>query len=149
MKLHYPFIFILILLSGCNQQKENKTASEKPNILWITCEDITPMLGTYGDPEALTPNLDNLASKGIQYNHAYSTAAVCSPARSCLVTGVYATSLGTQNLRSDFNIPADIRTLPHILRDHGYYCSNNYKEDYNFFDSTIWDESSHTIPDLR
>ncbi len=63
--------------------------------------------------------------------------------RSCLVTGVYATSLGTQNLRSDFEIPSSIRTLPHILRENGYYCSNNYKEDYNFFDSTIWDESSH------
>jgi uncharacterized sulfatase len=136
------FIFLVLVL-GCNPEKELKDTQEKPNILWITCEDITPMLGTYEDPEALTPNLDRLADQGIQFNHAYSTAAVCSPARSCLVTGIYATSMGTQNLRSDFDIPKNIRTVPHILREHGYYCSNNYKEDYNFEDTTIWDESSH------
>lgn len=139
-------IFSLLVfeaLTACQPDSRQSQLAENPNILWITCEDITPMLGTYGDPVALTPNLDKLAGEGIQYNHAYSTAAVCSPARSCLVTGVYATSLGTQNLRSDFNIPKKIRTLPHILREHGYYCTNNYKEDYNFFDSTIWDESSH------
>lgn len=136
-------LILLILALGCNPEKRLKDTPEKPNILWITCEDITPMLGTYGDPEALTPNLDRLADQGIQFNHAFSTAAVCSPARSCLVTGVYATSMGTQNLRSEFDIPVSIRTVPHILHDHGYYCSNNYKEDYNFEDSTIWDESSH------
>ena len=139
----FLMVFCPILLYSCQIKKEKSYTGEKPNILWITCEDITPMLGTYGDPVALTPNLDRLADQGIQFNHAYSTAAVCSPARSCLVTGIYATSMGTQNLRSEFDIPKSIRTVPHILREHGYYCSNNYKEDYNFEDSTIWDESSH------
>lgn len=134
---------ILLMACGTSDRKTSHNQPEKPNILWITCEDITTMVGCYGDPVAVTPNIDALASKGILYKNAYSTAPVCSPARSCLVTGVYATSLGTQNLRSDFQIPSIIRTLPHILRDNGYYCSNNYKEDYNFFDSTIWDESSH------
>jgi N-sulfoglucosamine sulfohydrolase len=139
----FTLIGFFYLMAGCHLDKNQEQATDQPNILWITCEDITPMLGTYGDPEALTPNLDRLADQGIQFNHAYSTAAVCSPARSCLVTGIYATSMGTQNLRSDFDIPKNIRTVPHILREHGYYCSNNYKEDYNFEDSTIWDESSH------
>jgi arylsulfatase A-like enzyme len=101
------------------------------------------MVGCYDDPLAVTPNIDRLAEIGVLFKNAYATAPVCAPSRSCLVTGVYATSLGTQNLRSDFKIPDYIRTLPHILRDEGYYCSNNYKEDYNFYDSTIWDESSH------
>jgi arylsulfatase A-like enzyme len=120
-----------------------KDMSEKPNILWITCEDITTMIGCYDDPIAVTPNIDRLAERGVLFENAFATAPVCAPSRSCLVTGVYATSMGTQNLRSDFEIPAFIRTLPHLLRDAGYYCSNNYKEDYNFYDSTIWDESSH------
>ena len=143
MKQIFSMAFWMIILFSCQIKVEKSYPGEEPNILWITCEDITPMLGTYGDPEALTPNLDRLADKGIQFNHAYSTAAVCSPARSCLVTGIFATSMGTQNLRSEFNIPKSIRTVPHILREHGYYCSNNYKEDYNFEDTTIWDESSH------
>lgn len=147
MKQFNTIALFLLLLSGlfsCKFSTDNNASVVQPNILWITCEDITTMQGSYGDPVANTPNLDKLASEGIQFNHAYSTAAVCSPARSCLVTGVYATSLGTQNLRSEFAIPKEIKTLPHILRDHGYYCSNNYKEDYNFTDPTIWDESSKT-----
>ncbi len=145
MKEYLYFFTIIIIHFSCSSPDNSaqEELSDKPNILWITCEDITTMIGCYDDPIAITPNIDQLAEKGILYKNAYSTAPVCAPARSCLVTGVYATSLGTQNLRSDFKIPSFIRTLPHILRDNGYYCSNNYKEDYNFFDSTIWDESSH------
>jgi len=116
----------------------------RPNILWITCEDTSPYLGCYGDPYAVTPNLDRFAGQSIRYTNAYSTAPVCSPARSCLITGVYATSLGTQNLRSDIRIPQQIEPLPKRLRIAGYYCSNNFKEDYNFKDPTIWDDSSQT-----
>ncbi|MCX5643265.1 MAG: sulfatase-like hydrolase/transferase [Phycisphaerae bacterium] len=116
----------------------------RPNILWITCEDTSPYLGCYGDPFAVTPNLDRLASQSIRYTNAYATAPVCSPSRSCLITGVYATSLGTQNLRSDVRIPRQIEPLPKRLRVAGYYCSNNFKEDYNFKDPMIWDDSSTT-----
>jgi arylsulfatase A-like enzyme len=144
MRDYLFFLIIIVHCFSCNTKNlKEQQNSDRPNILWITCEDITTMLGCYGDPLASTPNIDNLASKGVLFKNAYSTAPVCSPARSCLVSGVYATSLGTQNLRSDFIIPGFIRTLPHLLREEGYYCSNNYKEDYNFYDSTIWDESSH------
>jgi len=143
MKNYFILFFLSAFLSCGSRDTGTQETTEKPNMLWITCEDITTMIGCYGDPLAHTPNIDNLAAGGVLFKNAYSTAPVCSPARSCLVTGVYATSLGTQNLRSDFEIPDFIRTLPHILRDEGYYCSNNYKEDYNFYDSTIWDESSH------
>jgi len=116
----------------------------RPNILWITCEDTSPYLGCYGDPCAVTPNLDRLAGESILYTNAYSTAPVCAPARSCLITGMYATSLGTQHLRSEVPIPKQIEPLPKLLRLAGYYCSNNFKEDYNFKDPAIWDDSSPT-----
>jgi arylsulfatase A-like enzyme len=115
---------------------------QKPNILWITCEDISPYLGCYGDPLAVTPNIDRLAGRSILYSNAYATAPVCSPSRSCLITGVYATSLGTQHLRSEVAIPRQIEPLPKLLRAAGYYCSNNVKEDYNFKDPTLWNEVS-------
>jgi N-sulfoglucosamine sulfohydrolase len=116
----------------------------RPNILWITCEDTSPYLGCYGDPFAVTPRLDRLAGEGILYTNAYATAPVCAPSRSCLITGVYATSLGTQDLRSEVAIPRQIEPFPKLLRAAGYYCSNNFKEDYNFKDVTIWDDSSPT-----
>jgi len=134
-------------LSGCTPSERSTTAvaealQARPNILWITCEDTSPYLGCYGDPHALTPNLDKLASEGTIYTQAFVTAPVCSPVRSCLITGVYATSLGSQHLRSTVPPPASIRPFPKLLRAAGYYCSNNEKEDYNFKDAMIWDESS-------
>ncbi len=135
-----------LFIGGCGRPKtESGTAAvgDRPNILWITCEDISPRLGCYGDAFAITPTLDGLASRGTRYDNAYSTAPVCAPARSCLITGVYATSLGTQHLRSDVELPGRVETLPEILGRAGYYCSNNYKEDYNFDSTGMWDESSH------
>ena len=113
-----------------------------PNIVWITSEDMNAFLGVYDFPQAYTPHLDQLAKEGTIYTHAFATAPVCSPSRSCLVTGVYATTLGTQHLRSQIEIPNSIVPFPKFLRDKGYYCSNNKKEDYNFSDTSIWDESS-------
>ncbi|MEM9673774.1 MAG: sulfatase-like hydrolase/transferase, partial [Bacteroidota bacterium] len=119
-----------------------QTAENLPNILWITCEDLNAYLGSYGDTQAITPNLDRLASEGVRYTQAFAPAPVCSPARSALITGIYATSMGTQHLRSEVEIPNEVRALPYYLRDVGYYCTNNSKEDYNFQDEEMWDESS-------
>ncbi len=116
---------------------------QRPNILWITCEDISPALGCYGDPQATTPNLDKLAEDGILYKRAYVTAPICAPARSCLISGLYATSLGTQHLRSDIPLPDHLKTLPEHLRRNGYFCSNNAKTDYNFDAEGMWDSWSN------
>jgi N-sulfoglucosamine sulfohydrolase len=122
-------------------------APERPNILWLTAEDLSPHLGCYGDPYARTPVLDELASRGVLYTHAFATAPVCSPARSTLITGMYATSLGTQRLRSQFPVRPEIRGFTAWLREAGYHCSNNVKTDYNLKDEPAfiagaWDESS-------
>ncbi len=137
-----------VAVSGCAAPARRtvyRTPAEKPNILWITCEDVSgPYLGCYGDIYARTPNLDELAKHSVIYTKAFATAPVCAPSRSCLVTGVYATSTGTQHLRSDVKLPREIKCFPEYLRAAGYYCSNNYKKDYNFKDVDVWDESSPT-----
>lgn len=113
-----------------------------PNIVWVTAEDITTMLGAYGDPNAQTPHLDAFAEKSVRYTNAYATAPVCMPSRSAIITGVHAVSLGTQHLRSDVDIPDFIPRFPKLLRDKGYFVTNNNKEDYGFTDTTIWHHSS-------
>jgi N-sulfoglucosamine sulfohydrolase len=105
--------------------------SDRPNILWITAEDMSPTLGCYGDAYATTPNIDALAAQSVRYTNAFATAPVCSPARSCLITGLYATSMGTANLRSQFPLPTGVSGFPSYLRKAGYYCTNNVKTDYN------------------
>ena len=120
---------------------------QRPNVLWITAEDMSPVLGCYGDSYATTPNIDKLAKQSVRYLNAYATAPVCSPARSCLITGVHAVSLGTQHLRSDFPLPGFIHGFPHYLRKAGYFTTNNVKTDYNTSSEKrlireSWDENS-------
>ena len=112
---------------------------------------MSPDLGAWGDDYASTPNIDRLAAESVRYTAAFATAPVCSPSRSTLITGVYATSLGTQRLRSRFPIPPEIKGFPSYLRAAGYYTTNNVKTDYNTSDEArlieeSWDETQRDRP---
>jgi arylsulfatase A-like enzyme len=116
---------------------------DRPNILWITCEDTGPHLGAYGDVYADTPNLDGLASRALRYTNAWSNAPVCAPARTTIISGLYPTSTGSEHMRSMTRLPDTFRMFPCYLRDAGYYTSNNVKEDYNLeHTGKVWDDSS-------
>jgi N-sulfoglucosamine sulfohydrolase len=130
------------LLAGCNEPRPK----ELPNILWITSEDNSPFAGCYGDEFATTPNMDKLASQGFLYTHAFANAPVCAPARNTILTGVYASSGGNSHMRSHYPKSDIVKPYPVYLREAGYYCTNNVKEDYNLpAEQTkgIWDESSN------
>ncbi len=107
------------------------TAQTRPNILWITAEDMSPTLGCYGDKYADTPAIDELAKSSLLYANAFATTPVCSPARACLINGVIATSQGAHAMRSSFPIPDQMLGFPALLRAEGYFTSNNVKTDYN------------------
>jgi len=114
-----------------------------PNILWITCEDISAHLGCFGDPHAITPNLDKFASEGAVYENTYSVSGVCAPTRSCIISGMYPTTIGSQHMRSTAVLSEPVKCFTRYLREAGYYCSNNVKTDYNFkYSKAAWDESS-------
>ncbi len=115
----------------------------RPSILWITCEDMSPNLGCYGDTFAVTPNLDRLAASSVRYANCFAIAGVCAPSRSALITGMYPSSLGSQHMRCTTTLPTSVNAFPAYLRAAGYYCSNNAKQDYNFATpKEVWDESS-------
>ena len=104
---------------------------------------MSPNLGCYGDDYAATPNLDALAARGMRYTNANSNAPVCAPARTTIITGLYPPSTGAEHMRSLVKLPARFRMFPQFLRDAGYYCTNNNKEDYNVEKpGGVWDESS-------
>ncbi|AEI49460.1 sulfatase family protein [Runella slithyformis] len=134
----------------------------RPNILWITCEDMSFHLGAYGNKLVKTPNLDRLSAEGVRYTNAFATAGVCAPSRSSIITGMYQQSIGTQNMRTlaasaaaldayppgfksySAVLPEEVKCFPEYLRAAGYYCTNNSKEDYQFeAPPTVWDESSN------
>lgn len=143
------FLIVLLLTtfgcSGTSPDRSSPATNERPNILWITSEDNGPHLGAYGDTYATTPNLDGLAARGYRYRVAWSNGPVCGAARTALITGVYPESTGGEHMRSLVRLPDEIRLYPALLREAGYYTSNNQKTDYNYAENeTVWDESSAT-----
>ena len=86
-------------------------AAERPNVLWITCEDLSPHLGCYGDAQAITPNLDRLAAQGVRYTNAFAPIGVCAPSRSTLILGMWAPSVGTQHMRCTGTLPTGVMLI--------------------------------------
>lgn len=121
-------------------------AAEKPNFVWIMSEDNSSHFLKLFDPTgAPTPNIEALAEQGLVYEHAFSNAAVCSVARTTLITSCYAPRIGTFHHRRSFMVPMPegVKMFPAYLREAGYYTTNNSKEDYNAKKSDdVWDDSS-------
>ena len=147
-------LLFITLLSGCQTEKQ-KPAAGRPNIVCIVCEDISPWLGCYGDQVAKTPVLDQLARDGVRFTNVFSVAGVCAPSRAALITGMYSSTIGANNMRTgNRNLPdgippyeavppPEVKCYTEFLRMTGYYCTNNSKEDYQFrAPKTAWDESS-------
>jgi len=133
-------VLVSMLVAVAAARQEDRP---RPNILWITSEDNGTELGCYEDPYARTPHIDRLAARGLKYLNAWSNAPVCAPARTTIISGMYPPSTGSEHMRSLVKLPAGFRMFPQYLRDAGYYCTNNAKEDYNLKKpGQVWDESS-------
>ncbi|MEM9366890.1 MAG: sulfatase [Planctomycetota bacterium] len=123
---------LLLLVLGMALTPVLVHADNRPNILWITSEDNGTELGCYGDTYANTPNIDGLASRSLRFKTCWSNAPVCAPARTTIISGMYATSLGGHHMRSGVRLPTGMRLYPQVFRDAGYFCTNCSKTDYNF-----------------
>ncbi|HJD91254.1 sulfatase-like hydrolase/transferase [Bacteroides coprosuis] len=110
---------------------QNKNQPDKPNILCLAFEDTSAFLfGCYGNDQVHTPHIDKLAREGVQFMNAWSTAPQSSPARSSLITGSYATTYGMDVHPVAHITPKNI-LFPELLKNAGYYCTNNSKTHYN------------------
>ena len=132
----------------------------RPNVLWFVVDDMSADFGCYGGPVP-TPHVDRLAREGTLFEQAFTTAPVCSPSRSALVTGVWQTAIGGHHHRSGrgsipIRLPEGVRPLPAILREAGWYTcigdglgpdgdGRKGKTDYNF----VWDESIYDSHDWQ
>ena len=130
---------VVSLLTSCDGSSNRDNPMNRPNILWIVAEDISPLFGCYEYEDAATPHVDAFAARSHVFSHAYATAPICAPSRSCLATGMYATSLGTQNLRSEVRIPDRIQPLAKLFKKGGYWTSLRGKTDYNFDPDGLFD----------
>ncbi len=151
------FILLLALATSLSFAKP-------PNILWLTCEDMSSRLGCYGDDTVPTPNIDNLAEQGVRYTNCYGTYGVCAPNRHTIIMGMYPSSTGAMAMRNwkrtsalhlitdpellalptyEATPPPEAKCFTEFLRAHGYYCSNNTKTDYQMRTPiTAWDDTT-------
>jgi len=125
------FIIMLAAFSVRATQAADPPAC-RPNILWLTGENMGPDLGCYGEQEVRTPALDRLAADGVRFTQAFSTAPVCSTSRSALMTGMFQTTIGAHHHRSHrtpglddgFRLPPGVRPITHWMIDAGYTTAN-------------------------
>ncbi|MEP4682041.1 MAG: sulfatase, partial [Rhodopirellula bahusiensis] len=112
---------------------------DRPNVLLIIADDLNCAIGSYGDPNAITPNLDALADRGLVFDRAYCQQAVCNPSRSSFLTGLRPNTVGVDDLRKGFRETApngdSLVTLPQHIKNHGYYCQDIGKIFHNMGDT--------------
>ncbi len=144
----------LSILTACSSSQKSAERQDRPNILWLVLEDMSPTLPPYGDNTIETANISRLAQEGVTYTNVYSPSGVCSPSRASLALGMYPSSVGANHMRTTSHTkvtglpsyeavpPAEAAMLSQYLRGHGYYTTNNYKTDYQFkAPKNAWDES--------
>jgi len=116
-----------------------KKEADKPNILWIYVEDLSPEFACYDNPIVKTPHVDELAENGVLFTNIHMPASVCSSVRSGIITGLMPTTLGLHNhhssrdLASAIFLPDTVKTLPELFKEAGYFTFNHGKDDYNFW----------------
>jgi len=129
-----------ILLSGCRQQKQ-----EFPNVLYICIDDMNDWTGFMGGhPDAITPNLDQLASESVVFSRAFCPAPACNPSRAALMTGIRPSTSGVylnpQPWRAS-PVLKDVQTIPQYFRNHGYIVKGSGKTFHDSYpDPASWNE---------
>ncbi len=123
-------LLLVVLLPFLGQAAESK-----PNVLFLVADDLNCAIGPYGDPVAVTPNLDRLAKRGLVFERAYCQQAVCNPSRSSFLTGLRPDTVGVDDLRKGFRETAPggstLVTLPQHFKNHGWFCQNIGKMFHN------------------
>ncbi|MEL7496447.1 MAG: sulfatase [Planctomycetota bacterium] len=130
--------------------KKKQVDSQRPNILWLYQEDLSPWLGCYGYEiqQGHTPNLDAMAKRGIRFSRAYVPAPVCSICRSAIITGASQIRFGAHEHRSrrgeaELPLPDGMKTIVELMTESGYFCFNIGKTDYNFKHKGIYAHSEN------
>jgi len=122
MKIRALLLIVSFLIIACKFDKAlNEKDSKNPNILFIAIDDLRPELGTYGSNIAISPNIDKLASQGLQFNNAYCQQAICGPSRASVLTGIRPETSGIFHNYIKFReVNPNVVTLPQYFKNNGY-----------------------------
>ncbi|MDR1010888.1 MAG: sulfatase [Opitutaceae bacterium] len=122
------------------------TAVSRPNVLYITVDDLRLNLRCFGDTAAITPNIDALAARGTRFARAYVQQAVCNPSRQSVLTGCRPDTIRVWDLRANFRKTSpDIIPLPEHFKRNGYFTQGIGKIYHDGMD----DPRSWSVPALH
>jgi len=142
--LFFISALMITALPACTDAK--KSEQKRPNVIFISFDDLRPELGCFGNEEIKTPNLDKFADAGVAFLNTYCQVAVCQPSRASYLTGLRPDSVHSWHL-GDHHRGAhpDIKTMPQYFHDFGYYTVSIGK----IFHNHVPDSISFDEPDLR
>ena len=115
------FIPFLVLILGLASPA---VSEDKPNILFISVDDLAASLGCYGDLIAKTPHIDRLAATGVRFDRAYNQLPLCNPTRASVMTGMRPDRIKVYDLDRHFRdeVP-DAVTLSQQFMKSGYFAA--------------------------
>ena len=143
-------IFLLFALARCSEKQkvQDQIKTKKPNVLFIAIDDLNDWLGCMeGHPNALTPNMDNLASQGVLFTNVHCQAPLCGPSRASLMTGLRPSSTGIygmindNKIRTDNEVTKDITFLPEYFKNNGYHTMGIGKLFHSHAPDRVFNES--------
>lgn len=151
---YYLFIISLIcspLFISCSNKKINEEKT-RPNVLMICIDDLNDWLGCMnGHPNAKTPNIDALASRGVLFENAHCQAPLCGPSRASLMSGLRPSTTGIygqindNDIRRDNPLTKNILFMPEYFRNHGYYTMGIGKIFHSHAPEGVFDESGGRV----
>ncbi|MEM7373624.1 MAG: sulfatase [Bacteroidota bacterium] len=139
-------LFFLILL-GCLTSCQQTTNDERPNVVFMVCDDLNDYIGAFGGhPQARTPNMDALAISAVTFLNAQSNIPVCSPSRNSFLTGVY------PHVSLDFRwtprkkqvVLQHNKTFIDLFKENGYTLAGSGKI-YHSHEPEPWDDWGATL----
>ena len=173
----FTLICALGLTPGVNGEEANDGA-QPPNVIFILADDLGyGDLSCYGQKHFSTPHIDALAARGLKFTQGYSGSTVCAPSRCCLMTGLHgghAVIRGNGEVKPEGQtpMPADTKTVAHLLRSAGYrtgvfgkwglggpetvseplkmgfdrfYGYNCQRQAHNYYPGHLWDDNTKVM----
>lgn len=150
-RLTLAFCILTLLFSSGPRPSPQSLVSAAPklkyNVLFIISDDLRPVLGAYGNQIIKTPNIDDLATRGTRFDHAYAQFPLCNPSRSSLLNGRYPTQTGIMDNNTYFRTKhPDYVTLPQYFQKQGYATLRTGKIFHGGIDDQIsWTEGGEPV----
>ena len=127
--------------------KRPTNAQGQFNVLFITVDDLRPLLGCYGHPEMHTPNIDRIVERGTVFNSAYCQYPLCSPSRTSMITGLRSETTSVLDKSTNFRhkLP-NVVTLSQHFKEYGYHTKsvgkiahrNRFQDDERSWSAPSW-----------